>query len=266
MDEVFKALADPSRRRLLDRLHGRSGQSLRELGEGLEMSRQAVSKHLAVLEEARLVTVVRRGREKLHYLNPVPVNEIAERWIGRYSRSHVRALSALKETLEGATMSATEFVYVTVIRTTPERLWEALTSPEFIRRYHGNTGPESDWEPGSAVRWKMSPDGEYADHGQRVLEAEPGRKLAYTWHGYTPEIAAMFGWSDEKLAELRRERISKVTFEIEPAGEGAVKLTVTHDDFEPGSEMLKGVSEGWPVILSNLKTLLETGETLPLES
>lgn len=100
MDEVFKALADASRRELLDRLHGRSGQTLAELCEGLEMSRQAVSKHLAVLEAANLVVALRRGREKLHYLNPVPISEIHERWIGKYERARVRALVALKKGLE----------------------------------------------------------------------------------------------------------------------------------------------------------------------
>ncbi|MFH8365779.1 SRPBCC family protein [Streptomyces sp. NPDC018031] len=158
--------------------------------------------------------------------------------------------------------SRTDFRYVTAIRATPERLWQALTDPALIRRYHENTGPDSDWAPGSPVRWKMSPDGEYRDYGQRVLAAEPFRRLSYTWHNYEPEIAAMFGWSDETLAELRKEPISKVSFEIEPLGE-VVRLTVVHDDFAPGSEMLKGVSEGWPFILSSLKTLLETGEPLP---
>ncbi|WFB06002.1 SRPBCC family protein [Streptomyces sp. LX-29] len=162
--------------------------------------------------------------------------------------------------------SRSEFVYVTVIRATPERLWQALTDPAVIRRYFEGTGPESDWRPGSPVRWKINPNGEFHDWGQKVLEAEPQRRLCYTWHTYEPEIAEMFGWSDERLAELRKERISKVAFELEPLGNAAVKLTVVHDDFEPDSEMLKGVSEGWPVILSNLKTLLETGETLPLSA
>ncbi|MGW7516165.1 ArsR/SmtB family transcription factor [Streptomyces sp. NPDC054796] len=264
MDEVFKALADAHRRQLLDRLHERDGQSLRELGEGLEMTRQAVSKHLAVLETACLVTVVRHGREKLHYLNPVPINDIADRWIGRYSRERLRTLADLKHVLEKEPMSKPEFVYVTVIRTTPERLWQALTDPAFIRQYYEGTGPESDWKVGSPVKWKMSPDGESHDWGQVVLESEPYRKLAYTWHNYQPEMAEMFGWSEEKLAELRKEQISKVSFEIEPLGE-SVRLTVIHDDFEPGSEMLEGVSEGWPEILSSLKTLLETGEPLPAQ-
>ncbi|MFF8815283.1 SRPBCC family protein [Streptomyces pactum] len=161
------------------------------------------------------------------------------------------------------TPTSTEFAYVTAIRTTPERLWQALTDPADIRRYHEGTGPDSDWTPGAPVRWRMSPDAEYRDYGQRVLAAEPRRRLSYTWHNYEPEIAALFGWSDEKLAELRQERISKVTFEISPLGAEVTRLAVVHDDFEPGSEMLKGVSEGWPLILSSLKTLLETGEPLP---
>jgi DNA-binding transcriptional ArsR family regulator len=100
MDDVFKALADASRRQLLDRLHAKNGQTLGELCEGLDMTRQAVTKHLALLEAANLVATVRRGREKLHYINPVPINEIAERWIGKYERHRLRALSELKRALE----------------------------------------------------------------------------------------------------------------------------------------------------------------------
>lgn len=263
MDAVFRALADPSRRRLLDSLNHRNGQSLRELCAGLDMTRQAVTKHLAVLEEANLVTTTRRGREKLHHLNAVPINEIAERWIGRYDRARVRALADLKHALEDPTVDRTEFVYVTYIRTTPEELWRALTDPAFIRRYFDDSGPRSDWQVGSPVLWSMNPGGEHHDWDQRVLVADPPRRLSYTWHDYQPEMAEMFGWSAEELARLQQERRSKVTFDIEPAGE-AVKLTVTHDDFEPGSEMLAGVSSGWPEILSNLKSVLETGEPLQL--
>lgn len=100
MDEVFRALADASRRTLLDRLHAEPGQTLGELCRGLEMSWQAVSKHLAILEEANLVATVRSGREKLHYLNPVPIQEIADRWIGKYQRAPLEALAALKSRLE----------------------------------------------------------------------------------------------------------------------------------------------------------------------
>ena len=100
-DAVFRALADASRRLLLDRLHERNGQSLGELCHGLEMTRQAVMKHLAILEDANLVATRRRGREKLHFINPVPINGIAERWINKFERRQLTALSALKKKLEG---------------------------------------------------------------------------------------------------------------------------------------------------------------------
>ena len=100
-DAVFRALADPSRRQLLDRLHTENGQTLNELCRDLDMSRQAVTKHLAILEEANLVSTKRQGREKLHFINPVPINEISERWIGKFDRTRLSALSQLKKTLEG---------------------------------------------------------------------------------------------------------------------------------------------------------------------
>jgi DNA-binding transcriptional ArsR family regulator/uncharacterized protein YndB with AHSA1/START domain len=257
MDAVFKALADPSRRRLLDSLDSRNGQSLSELCADLEMTRQAVTKHLAVLEAANLVTTVRRGRQKLHYLNAAPINDIAERWIGRYDRGRVRALADLKRALEGTTMTKPEFVYVTYIRTTPEKLWQALTDPAFIRRYFEG-GPHSDWAVGSPVTWGS--DDAPQDLGQVVLESEPCKRLSYSWHTLQPEHAEILGLTQDDIAKGADEH-SKVTFEIEPA-ESAVKLTVIHDGFEPGSEMLKAVSGGWPVILSSLKTLLESGEPL----
>jgi uncharacterized protein YndB with AHSA1/START domain/DNA-binding transcriptional ArsR family regulator len=267
IDDVFRALADPSRRRLLDRLNARNGQSLRELCAGLDMARQSVTKHLAVLEAANLVTTVRRGREKLHYLNAVPINEIAERWIGRYDAARVQALADLKSALEDPTMSTTTtparpaFVYSTYIRTTPEKLWQALTEPTFTLRYWG-IGLRSDWRVGSPVDLQWGPDQEFHDIGQVVLEADPPRRLSYRWHNYQREHMAIFGWSEETFAKLVHEPRSKVTFELEPVGP-IVKLVVTHDGFEGETEMLKGISEGWPAILSNLKTLLETGEPFP---
>ncbi len=131
MDAVFRALADPSRRRLLDRLNRRNGQTLRELCADLGMARQSVTKHLAVLEAAGVVTSERRGREKLHYLNAAPINDVAERWIGHYDRERAAALADLRRALE----DEDRFVYVTYVRTTPERLWRALTDPAFTRRY-----------------------------------------------------------------------------------------------------------------------------------
>jgi uncharacterized protein YndB with AHSA1/START domain/DNA-binding transcriptional ArsR family regulator len=264
-DRVFRALADASRRRLLDALNERNGQPLRELCDVLQMSRQAVTKHLAVLESAGLVATTRRGREKLHHLNVAPINDIADRWIRQYDRGRAQALADLRRALEEPHMSQTEFVYQTYIRTTPEKLWQALTDPVFIGRYFDGGGPRSDFAEGSPVGWKIGPDDGPHDWGQRVLASEPPRLLRYTWHTYQPEMAELFGWSQERLAELRQEKVSKVTFEIDEVTPRVVRLTVTHDDFEPDSEMLRGVREGWVGILSNLKSLLETGWTLSEE-
>jgi uncharacterized protein YndB with AHSA1/START domain/DNA-binding transcriptional ArsR family regulator len=261
MDEVFKALADPSRRRLLDSLNARNGQSLRELCDGQDMARQSVSKHLAVLEAANLVTTLWRGREKLHYLNAAPINAIADRWISQYHRERVRALADLQTALEEDPMTNPEFVYATYIDTTPERLWRALTDPAFTRRYWG-VSFESDWEVGSTMTWDER-GAKIVDPAQVVLEHEPYRRLSYTWHTFTPEWAETHGLSDEVLAEVANEPRSKVTFEIEPVGQ-IVKLTVVHDGFEPGSTVQQMISGGWPELLSNLKTLLETGDVLPV--
>jgi len=259
MVDVFKALADPSRRHLLDRLNERNGQSLRELSEGLDMARQSVSKHLAILEAANLVSTIRHGREKLHYLNPVPINEIAERWINSYDHTRVRALSDLKRALEEPPMEKPQFVYTTYIGTTPEKLWQALTEPSFTRRWWDTT-LETDWQVGSAMVWDNH-GVVIADPEQVVLESDPYRRLAYSWHTFTPELNKRFQFGDELFGKLASERRSKVTFDIEPVGE-SVKLTVIHDDFDPGSTAVTMVSHGWPDLLSSLKTLLETCEPL----
>lgn len=270
MDDVFRALADPSRRLLLDRLNARNGQSLRKLCSGLYMARQSVSKHLAVLEAANLVTTAWKGREKLHYLNAVPINAIAERWISQYDRERAGALADLKAALEqqpeqqpkGESMSTTDitaFVYTIYIKTTPERLWQALTEPAFTRRYWG-VEFETDWKVGSPMVWTEG-EARTADPEQVVLEAEPGRRLSYTWHTPKAEWAEAHHIDADVLDRLRAERRSKVTFELEPVGE-MVKLTVIHDDFEPNGILREMVGQGWPQLLSDLKTFLETGEPL----
>jgi DNA-binding transcriptional ArsR family regulator/uncharacterized protein YndB with AHSA1/START domain len=260
MDEVFKALADPSRRQLLDSLNSRNGQTLRELCSVLDMARQSVSKHLAVLEAANLVTTVRRGREKLHYLNAAPINEIGERWITPYERDRVDALAGLKRALEDPTVDKPSFVYTTYIRTTPELLWQALTDPAFTQRYWSATF-QTDWKAGSTMRWELF-GVTIADPEQVVLESDPHRRLAYTWHTITPELADFLELTADARERIAAEQRSKVTFELEPLGE-LVKLTVVHDGFEVGSLVAPMVSQGWPRVLSGLKTLLETGETLP---
>jgi uncharacterized protein YndB with AHSA1/START domain len=220
------------------------------------MARQSVSKHLAVLEAANLVTTIRRGREKLHYLNAAPINGIAERWIDHYDRPRVQALSDLKKALEDTPMNNPDFVYVTYIKTTPEELWRALTEPEFTWRYWG-LAFETDWQPGSPMRWDRG-GLQQSDPGQVVLASEPFRHLAYTWHAYTPEWSGSAGGSDERVAKIAAEQRSRVSFDLEPQDD-QVKLTVVHDNFEPGSEMLRMITGGWPMVLSSLKTMLETG-------
>ena len=260
LDRVFKALADPSRRRLLDSLNAKTGQTLSELCAGLDMARQSVSKHLAVLEDANLVTTFRRGREKLHYLNAAPINEISERWIDHYHQDRFDALADLKTALEEKTLEKPSFVYTTYIHTTPEQLWLALTDPAFTRRYF-DTEFETDWKAGSPVVWHHHGI-EIAHPEQVVLEADPPRRLSYTWHTFTPEWAHSVDVDDELLARIAAEPRSRVTFQIEP-GDELVKLTVIHEGFEHGSAVLELVNQGWPRLLAELKTLLETGETTP---
>ena len=185
MVDVFKALADPSRRHLLDRLNARNGQNLRELSEGLDMARQSVSKHLAILEAANLVTTIRQGRESsttstLHQSTKSPnAGSIAttENGSGPFG-PQTRTGGARRWT-------SREFVYTTYIRTTPERLWQALTEPSFTRRWW-QVSFETDWEVGSPMTWDNS-GLVIADPEQIVLESDPYRRLAYTWHTFTPE-------------------------------------------------------------------------------
>ena len=223
------------------------------------MARQSVSKHLAILEDANLVTTMRVGRQKLHYLNAIPINEIAERWISRYDQSRVDALSDLKRALEDSSMDEPRFVYTTYIRTTPERLWQALTDPVFTSRWWQTTF-DTDWQVGSTMTWDNNGI-VIEDPEQVVLESDPYRRLAYRWHTFTPELIDRH-IEDERFAQLAKERRSRVAFDLEQSND-TVKLTVIHDDFESGSVAATMVQHGWPVFLSSLKTLLETGEPLP---
>ncbi|WP_043498634.1 ArsR/SmtB family transcription factor [Georgenia sp. SUBG003] len=242
MDEVFKALADPTRRQLLDELFRRDGQSLTALEQHFTMSRFGVAKHLKQLEEAGLVVVRRRGREKLHFLNPVPIRLIHDRWVSKYAEPWAATLSGLKSTLE----TPMEKIFEIYIRTTPERLWEAITDGETRSKYQFGARVVSDWTVGSPVTLgHPGGDGLVLTEGE-VLEVDPGRRLVHTMHAL---------WSDAAAAE----GVSRVTWEIEPV-QDSCRLTVTHDQMREGaSEELYG---GWPMILSGLKTWLETGTTL----
>jgi uncharacterized protein YndB with AHSA1/START domain len=242
MDDVFRALADPTRRSLLDKLFKQDGQTLSALERRLPMTRFGVMKHLRVLEEAGLVVTRRRGREKLHFLNPVPIRLVHDRWVSKYAEPWTATLSNLKKGLEEKTM---EKVFEIYIKTTPERLWEAITNPEMRRKYNFGVGVESDWSVGSR----------YEAHHQQAqgalwegenLEVDPPRRLVQSYNAL---------WGED----VKREATSRVTWEIEPVGDSC-RLTVTHDQLrEDANSELYG---GWPMILSGLKTLLETGQTL----
>ena len=251
MDSVFRALADPTRRLLLDRLRERNGQTLRELCERLDMARQSATQHLDVLVGAGLVTVVRRGRERLHYLNPAPIHEIEERWISEFDRPRLRALSAIRDRAEEYAMTVETtavptYVYVTYIRAGAEQVWRALTDADLTARYWGHANI-SDWQPGSDWEHRRTDGSGAVDVVGRVLEAEPPTRLVITFE-------------DSAGVEPPRDP-SVVTFLVEPHHD-IVRLTVTHENL-PNTEMLNGISQGWPAVLANLKSLLETGDVLP---
>ena len=241
MDDVFRALADPTRRALLDELFERDGQSLTALEQRLPMTRFGVMKHLRVLEEAGLVVTKRRGREKLHFLNPVPIRLVHDRWVSKYAEPRVAALSELKTRLE----KTMEKVYEIYIKTTPERLWEAITEPELRAKYNFGVRVNSDWTPGSSYEG-TSPGAPGALMQGENLEVDPPRRLVQSFTAI---------WSDE----VRSEGASRITWEIEPVGDSC-RLTVTHDELAEGAN--GELFGGWPMILSGLKTLLETGELL----
>jgi uncharacterized protein YndB with AHSA1/START domain len=240
MDDVFKALADPTRRSLLDELFREDGQTLSALQGRLPMTRFGVMKHLKLLEEAGLVVTRRRGREKLHFLNAVPIRLVHDRWVSKYAAPWAATLSDLKHELEDQTM---EKVFEIYIKTTPERLWQAITSTEMRRKYNFGAVFTSDWTPGS--RFEAHGHGTLIGDGEN-LEVDPPRRLVQSFRAL---------WDED----VKKEGPSRVTWAIEPIGDSC-RLTVTHDQLrEDANKQLYG---GWPMVLSGLKTLLETGEIL----
>jgi uncharacterized protein YndB with AHSA1/START domain len=241
MDEVFKALADPTRRGLLDELFREDGRTLSALQGRLPMTRFGVMKHLRQLEDAGLVVTRRRGREKLHFLNPVPIRLVHDRWVSKYTEPWAAALSGLKSRLE----KPMEKVFEIYIKTTPERLWKAITDGEMRSKYNFGARIRSDWTRGSRYE-QSTPDGTRVLGEGENLEVDPPRRLVQSMRAL---------WGDD----VKKEGTSRVTWEIEPVGDSC-RLTVTHDQLREGANnQLYG---GWPMILSGLKTLLETGELL----
>jgi uncharacterized protein YndB with AHSA1/START domain len=246
MDKVFKALADPTRRHLLDRLRARNGQTLGELCAQLGMARQSATQHLQVLQNANLISTVRHGREKLHYLNPVPLHDIQQRWIASFEQPRLQTLHTIKRRAEEHDMTdRPTFVYVTYIHSTPENVWHALTDAELTGAYWGHHNV-SDWQPGSRWEHQRSDGSGIADVVGTVLETAPPRRLVMTF---------------DAPGEQPPGGPSTVTFEIEPYRD-IVRLTVTHENLAD-QDAYHAVSAGWPAVLANLKSLLETGQVLP---
>lgn len=241
MDEVFKALADPTRRELLDELFRRDGQTLTALEERFAMSRFGVMKHLKVLEDAGLVVTRKRGREKLHFLNAVPIRLVHDRWVSKYAEPWVAGLSDLKQRLE----TPMEKIYEIYIRTTPERLWQAITDPDERQAYQFGNRVESDWAVGSPIEMTNEKAPFPLGDGE-ILEIDPPRRLVHTLRSR---------WSDE----VEAVGFTRVTWEIEQV-EDSCALTVTHDQLPDGCN--PEIYGGWPMILSGLKTWIETGERL----
>jgi len=238
---VFKALADQTRRALLDELFGCDGQTLGALASRFDMTRVAVAKHLRLLEGAGLVVTRRRGREKLHYLNPVPIRLVHDRWVSKYTEGWAAGLADLKRDLE----DSVEKVFELYIRTTPERLWRAITDPEVRARYQFGARVDSDWTSGSS--YAVTQDGAFRAliEGEN-LEVDQPHRLVQSYRAV---------WDDDVAAE----GTSRVTWQIEPVGDSC-RLTVTHNQLpEDADPHLYG---GWPMILSGLKTWLETGQEL----
>jgi uncharacterized protein YndB with AHSA1/START domain/DNA-binding transcriptional ArsR family regulator len=257
-EAIFKALADSSRRALLDALQRADGQTLSSLlGVLPELSRFGVMKHLGVLEEAGLITKHKSGREVWHYLNPVPIQQVYERWVSRYAQPHTRQLTRLQSQLEAPTSMPAPYthIYHITIRTTPERLWQALTSSDDTRHYYFGCSVRGDWHAGSRYAYLTGPGqvGALVGADQEmvtgtVLESDPPRKMVMTFtpHWVGPDAPAP---------------LSKVTYLLEPMGE-LTRLTLLHEDLEPNTPLTQGMIEGWALIFSGLKTLLETGQPL----
>jgi uncharacterized protein YndB with AHSA1/START domain/DNA-binding transcriptional ArsR family regulator len=251
---VFRALADPTRRLILDSLFKRDGRTLGELeAEVPALTRFGVMTHLRVLEKAGLLTTRKSGRFKYHYLNAATIGLIYERWVNKYLQPAVGAMGTLKRRLEegGLENSRPRHVNVVFIRTTPEKLWQAITDPEFTKQYWYGAANRSDWKPGS--RWTSEgPDGELYLDG-KVVESKPELKLVHSFHVVHETDAA-------------KEEPTTVTWEIAPQDGGICRLTVTHEGFSSYDSPTYLYSNGWTWILSGLKTLLETGRPLKISA
>ena len=238
---VFKALADETRRSLLDELFREDGQTLGALESRLPMTRFGVMKHLKVLEQAGLIVARKQGREKLHYLNPVPIRLVHDRWVSKFAAPIAASLTELKRTLE----NTMEKVFEIYIKTTPEKLWQAITDHAMRAKYNFGVRVESDWKKGSSYKGMVSAMPTPLLEGE-ILESDPPNKLVQSFRAL---------WSDD----VKAEGTSRVTWEIKQVADSCC-LTVIHDQLRDGAN--PELYGGWMMILSGLKTLLETGQHL----
>lgn len=252
MDEVFKAINDPSRRLLLDVLFEKDAQSLGALCRHLpEMTRYGVMNHLRVLEEAGLVSTRKEGRSKLHYLNPVPIKLIQDRWISKYAEPRVAAITDVKARVEreGALpMGTPDHIYKAYINGTQGEVWEAITNPDMTQQYFYGTRVASDWEVGSSMNYYYAGSGDLASDGTIIAVDAPNR-IEFTFHArWDPELV-----TEGPVREIWR--LAEVN--------GMTELTVELFDAPVGSKTLEDFSSGFPYIVSGLKSLVETGTALP---
>ena len=238
---------------MLDLVKDQPGMTVSELASHFFFTRYAVLKHLRVLEDAGLIVRRRNGKTKELYLNAIPIQAISDRWMSQYSARWASKLTALKYELEKEETVTTEtkpqHVYVLYIRSTPEKVWDAIVKPEMTRQYFYGTEIQSDLKVGSSLEYFMKNEqGENVSAlTGKILEVVPGKKLVHTFS---------FPSNDD--------RSSRASYEIEQiADTDLVKLTVTHDQFDGETRTYKETSGGWPILLSSLKTLLETGKPLP---
>jgi uncharacterized protein YndB with AHSA1/START domain/DNA-binding transcriptional ArsR family regulator len=247
---AFRALADPSRRLLLDRLFERDGQTLGELTAHLpDMTRFGVMRHLGVLESAGLISTRKEGREKRHFLNPVPIRRIHDRWISKYAAPVIGTMSAIKDHLEAPPMAVPpdeiEHVYTIYINADPDRVWRAITDGDETVQYYYGTRVVSAWSVGARVSYDY-PDGKVAADGE-VLVCDPPKRL---------EMTFLARWDPEVEAEGPIRHL----WELEPE-DGATKLTVTTRGLKKGSKNAESFGSGIIWIVSGLKTYVEGGRT-----
>jgi uncharacterized protein YndB with AHSA1/START domain len=247
MDEVFSALDDPSRRKLLDALFEEDGRTLSALCDLLpQMTRFGVMNHLRILEGAGLITTQKLGRSKHHYLNPVPIRLAHDRWISKYTESVVTRMVAVKSRAEGDPMSQPTHVYKMYIAAPVEEVWKAITDGDVTVQYFYGTRVASGWSPGDEIVYTY-PDGTVAADGE-VLACDPPHRVEMLFHArWDPEIEA--------------EGPVREVWQVEDA-DGASLLSVEMWDIAPDSKTLREFSGGLAYILSGMKTLLETGKPL----